>query len=295
MPGEHDIHVQQSGSPVGLPAVVLHGGPGSGCSPLLPRFFDPRRYRVICVDQRGAGLSRPLGGVAQNTTVDLLADLRVLRFRLGIERWLVVGGSWGAALALAHALDAPEAVAGLLLRGLFLARASDIDGFFDGAAHGRPQAWAAFERRALAQGVSLVDLLHQSLCTADSADATALHWWRWEQFLSGHEAAPDPDAPARAAQVARLRIQSHYLRHGCWLDKPPLLDRCAALPEVPTMLLHGRDDHICVPEAASAFHDRVPRSRLRWIDGAGHDPTHPGMIDAMVRALDSFAAHGDFT
>jgi proline iminopeptidase len=295
VPGGHEIHVQQTGAPQGLPALVLHGGPGSGCSPLLARFFDPQRYRIICVDQRGAGLSRPQGGVAHNTTVDLLADLRALRTHLGIERWLVVGGSWGATLALAHALDAPEAVAGLLLRGLFLARASDIDGFFDGAAHGRPPAWVAFERQASAQGLSLIDLLHQSLCSADSADAAALHWWRWEQFLSGYEAAPDPDAAALAAQVARLRIQSHYLRHRCWLDSPPLLDRCAALPKVPALLLHGRDDRICVPEAATAFNERVPHSRLRWIDGAGHDPSHPGMIDAMVSALDRFAAHGEFT
>ena len=295
MPGGHEIHVQQTGSPEGLPVLVLHGGPGSGCSPLLPRFFDPQRYRVICVDQRGAGLSRPQGRIAGNTAADLLADLRLLRSRLGIERWLVVGGSWGATLALAHALDAPEAVVGLLLRGLFLARTSDIDGFFDGAAQGRPRAWATFERQASAQGISLINLLHQSLCSTDSADATALHWWRWEQFLSGHDSAPDPDAAALAAQVTRLRIQSHYLRHRCWLDQPPLLDRCGALPEVPTLLLHGRDDRICVPESATAFHARVPRSRLQWIDGAGHDPTHPGMIDAMVRALDTFATHGDFT
>ena len=295
MPGGHEIQVRQSGSAEGLPALVLHGGPGSGCSPLLPRFFDPQRYRIICVDQRGAGLSRPLGGVAHNTTADLLADLRLLRSHLGIERWLVVGGSWGATLALAHALDAPEAVAGLLLRGLFLARSSDIDGFFDGAAHGRPHAWATFEWQASAQGVSLIDLLHQSLCATDSADATALHWWRWEQFLSGHEAAPDPDAAALAAQVTRLRIQSHYLRHRCWLDRPPLLERCDALPNVPTLLLHGRDDRICAPAAADAFHARMPHSRLRWIDGAGHDPTHPGMIDTMVSALDSFAARGDFS
>jgi proline iminopeptidase len=295
VPGGHEIHVQQSGSLHGLPALVLHGGPGSGCSPLQPRFFDPQRYRVICVDQRGAGSSRPQGGVAHNTTADLLADLRLLRTHLGIERWLVVGGSWGATLALAHALDSPGSVAGLLLRGLFLARKSDIEGFFDGASHGRPEAWAAFDQQASAQGVSLIDLLHQALCSTDSADATALHWWRWEQFLSGHETAPDPDVAALAVQVARLRIQSHYLRHGCWLDLPPLLDRCSALPNVPALLLHGREDSICVPEAAIAFHERVTRSRLRWIDGAGHDPTHPGMIDAMVSALDSFVTDGDFT
>jgi proline iminopeptidase len=293
VPGGHEVHVQQSGAPEGVPVVVLHGGPGSGTSPLARRFFDPQRFRIVCIDQRGAGLSRPAGGVTNNTTADLLADLRAVRAQLGITRWLVVGGSWGATLALAHALDDPEAVSGLLLRGLFLARASDIDAFFDGAAHGRPRAWSAFEQRAAEQGLSLIEWLHRSLC-GDAAAATALHWWRWEQYLIGNEDAPDPDAAALAAQVQRLRIQSHYLRHRCWLDKPPLLDRCAALPALPTLLLHGTADRICPLEGAATFARQVPHSRLHWIDGAGHDPTHPRMVDAMVGALDHFAAHSHF-
>jgi len=296
VPGGHEVHVQQSGAPQGVAVVVLHGGPGSGSSPLARRFFDPQRFRIICIDQRGAGLSRPPAEVTHNTTADLLADLRAVRAQLGIERWLVVGGSWGATLALAHALDEPAAVAGLLLRGLFLARAQDIDGFFDGAAHGRPQAWAAFEQRAAEQGVALIESLHRSLCS-DDAEATALHWWRWEQALVGNASASDPDAAGLAAQVQRLRIQSHYLRHRCWLDAPPLLERCAlpgALPAVPTLLLHGTADRICPPEGAAAFAQRVPHSRLHWIDGAGHDPAHPRMVDAMVCALDHFVLHGRF-
>jgi proline iminopeptidase len=296
VPGGHEVLVQQSGAAEGTPVVVLHGGPGSGSSPLAPRLFDPQRYRIICIDQRGAGLSRPPGSVANNTTADLLADLRAVRAQLGIERWLVVGGSWGATLALAHALDAPEAVSGLLLRGLFLARAQDIDGFFDGAAHGRPQAWSAFEGRAAEQGVSLIEWLHRSLC-GDAAEATALHWWRWEQLLIGNPSMPDPDAAALAAQVQRLRIQSHYLMHRCWLDNPSLLAHCtrpSALPAVPISLLHGTADRICAPEGAAAFAAQVPHSRLHWIAGAGHDPSHPRMVDAMVRALGHFAAHGRF-
>ena len=165
--GGHSLHVQQFGAPDGLPVLVLHGGPGSGCSPLLPRFCDPRRYRIVCPDQRGAGQSRPSGEVAHNTTAFLLADLRTLRAHLQIARWLVVGGSWGATLALAHAADAPEAVAGLLLRSSFLARAQDIAAFFDGAAHGRPQAWPRttpwLRRRACRC---------RGICTAGSAAPT---------------------------------------------------------------------------------------------------------------------------
>jgi proline iminopeptidase len=293
VPGGHEVHVQQSGAPEGIPVVVLHGGPGSGSSLLARRFFDPQRFRIICIDQRGAGLSRPSGSVTNNTTADLLADLHAVRAQLGIARWWVVGGSWGATLALAHALDAPDAVAGLLLRGLFLTRQQDIDGFFDGAAHGRPNAWSMFEQRAAEEGVSLIESLHLSLC-GDDARSTALHWWRWEQFLVGNTSAADPDAAALEGQIQRLRIQSHYLRHRCWLEEPPLLDRCAGLPAVPTLLLHGTADRICPPEGAAAFARLVPHSRLHWIDGAGHDPMHPRMVDAMVGALDHLATHGCF-
>jgi proline iminopeptidase len=295
--GGHTLHVQQFGAPDGLPVLVLHGGPGSGCSPLLPRFCDPRRYRIVCPDQRGAGQSRPAGEVAHNTTAHLLADLRALRTFLQIERWLVVGGSWGATLAVAHAADAPEAVAGLLLRGSFLAQPQDIAAFFDGAAHGHPQAWVADRALAASQGLSLPQHLHRRLGSADEAEraATALQWWRWEQLLSGATASSAPSGSALAAQVARLHIQSHYLAHGCWLKSPTLLQRCANVPGVTTLLLHGSDDSICPPAGAAALHAALPASTLRWIASAGHDPAHPGMIDAMVCALDSFAAHGEFS
>ena len=291
----HELYLQESGNPDGLPVLVLHGGPGSGCSPLQSRFFDPARYRVICLDQRGAGLSRPRGELALNTTTHLLADLRALRARLQVARWLVVGGSWGATLALAHAIDAPEAVSALLLRGLFLAREQDIARFLDGAAHGIPQAWATYEAQAAEWQCSLIEALHRILTNEprEARDALALHWWRWEQQLAGSD-APELDPQRLAALVARYRVQSHYLRANCWLDQPPLLERCAALRRVPTLLLHGTLDHICAPSGAAALHARLLHSELRWVHGAGHDPTHPGMVDAMVRALDAFAGHGNF-
>ena len=302
--GGHVLHVEESGSADGIAALVLHGGPGSGCSPLLRRFFDPTRYRVICVDQRGSGASQPRGETAHNRTPDLLDDLRALRLHLGIDRWLVVGGSWGAALAIAHACDAPQAVSGLLLRAVFLARTEDIGWFFQGARDALPEAWQRFAAVApAARRGDLLAFLGEAFTRGDPHECAtlALAWWRWEQAMASPvslgRSVPEPDAPAggaRAALVDRYRVQSHYLRHGCWLSQPPLLERCAQFPAVPTLLLHGLQDRICRPESAAAVHARLPHSRLTWVDGAGHDPTHAGMAAAMVTALDAFAAHGDF-
>ena len=270
----HRLDVQESGCRDGIPALVLHGGPGSGCSPLLRRFFDPQRWRIVCVDQRGAGRSTPRGETAHNTTADLLADLRVVRERLEIPQWLVVGGSWGATLAIAHTLDAPDAVAGLLLRAVFLARRSDIDAFF-AARDGLPAlAWCGF---------------------GDVDDPTraalAMDWWRREQTLAGSPAGAPPHGEALAALVDRYRVQSHYLRHACWLDTPPLLDRAVALPRVPTLLLHGTHDQVCPLKGGMALCERVPHAALRLVPGAGHDPAHPAMAAAMVESLAAFADH----
>ena len=302
--GGHVLHVDESGSADGIAALVLHGGPGSGCSPLLRRFFDPARYRVICVDQRGSGASRPRGETAHNSTVDLLADLRALQHHLGLDRWLVVGGSWGATLALAHACDAPQLVTGLLLRAVFLARAEDTDWFFQGARSVLPAAWQRFAAAAPAdRRGDLLAFLGEAFTRADADECAslALEWWRWEQAMARPAAATGaeltPDAPtgiALAALVDRYRVQSHYLRHGCWLSQPSLLERCAQVPGVPTLLLHGLQDRICRPEGAAAAHAHLPHSKLAWVDGAGHDPTHAGMAAAMVDALDQFAAHGHF-
>lgn len=300
----HVLHVEESGSADGIVALVLHGGPGSGCSPLLRRFFDPARYRVICVDQRGCGTSRPRGDTAHNTTADLLRDLRALQRHLGLDRWLVVGGSWGAALAIAHACDAPQAVTGLLLRAVFLARADDTDWFFQGARAALPDAWHRFAAAAPAEcRGDLLAFLSKAFMRADSDECKrlALAWWCWEQAMArpvtgvGGESTPEPPAGnALNMLIDRYRVQIHYLRHSCWLSQPSLLERCVQVPAVPTLLLHGLQDRICRPEGASAVHARLPHSRLAWVDAAGHDPTHAGMVAAMVTALDAFATHGHF-
>jgi proline iminopeptidase len=308
VPHGHVLHVEEGGNPEGICAVVLHGGPGSGSSPLLRRFFDPARYRVIGIDQRGSGRSRPRGATAHNRTADLLEDLQRVREQLGVPRWLVVGGSWGATLALAHAVFEPQAVAALLLRAVFLPTAEEIGAFFQDSAGRAPAAWARFASVAPAgERGDMLGFLARGLqqASADSDAALprqlALAWWRWEQTLArGAGAAtrePPTDEPDREkldALVDRYRVQSHYLQHRCWLDSPPLLDRLAALPRVPTLLLHSRDDRICPPHGAQAVHDHIAHSQLQWVDGAGHDPAHPAMASAMVAALDGYARHDHF-
>lgn len=277
----HVLHVRRPGTPAGLPALVLHGGPGSGAGPVLWRAFDLRRWHLVVPDQRGAGASTPRGGLVGNTTAHLLADLRRLRRALGIDRWWVVGGSWGATLAIAHALDEPEAVAGLLLRNTFVPRPADIDAFFDDG-HGRPAVpWRAF-----------------GALDADAQGRVALAWWQHERQRTGAaEPAPVPAGEALATLVDRYRVQAHYLAHGCWLGD--LLERVPRLPPVPAVLLHGTDDRVCPITSARELHAAWPaaaRARFVAVTGAGHDPTHPAMVQAMTQALAAFdrrAAGGD--
>jgi proline iminopeptidase len=272
--GGHVLAVQEFGRPDGPSAVVLHGGPGSGCSPLLRRVFDPSHWRIVCPDQRGAGASRPRGAIVNNTTDELIADLRHIRACLGIAHWVVVGGSWGATLALAHAAAEPPAVEALLLRASFLARREDIDAFFG--------------PMSLEQLAADLDAPQRSI-----RESAALVWWRREQQLAGTHGA-EPQGEALAAQVDRLRVQAHYLRHGCWLHSPTLLERCKAVPQVPTHLIHARDDRVCLPEGAELLHSRLRGSTLQWVNGAGHDAAHPAMVAAMVSALARYAREGQF-
>jgi proline iminopeptidase len=300
------VDVQVFGHPNGIPAVVLHGGPGSGGSPLLRRGFDLSRYRVICIDQRGAGASTPRGSTLHNATDDLLADLRLVRQHLGIAQWLVVGGSWGATLALLHAADEPQAVLGLLLRSAFLARHEDLVWFFQGAAVEQPQAWERLASVAPhAERDKLLPWLAHRLRdgTAAQQQQAALAWWRWEQALAGMtgpagpvgtQTEPNADEALTLKLIHRYQVQSHYLVNACFLGARSLMGRCADVPRVPTLLVHGRADRVCRPEGATALQQALTGSCVQWLDGVGHDAAHPAMLDAMARALDRYAANKNF-
>lgn len=333
VPAGHRLLLTQHGRADGLPVLVLHGGPGSGCTAWLRRGFDAALYRVICLDQRGAGASQPAGATRHNSTAHLLADLRRLRQHLAIRRWLVVGGSWGATLALAHAADQPEAAAGLLLRASFLARDSDIAAFFQRSTAHNAAALAAWDvlagllpgdaRQALlpviAAQMGVVDDGAADLDMGGERDpdpepepditpppptdaqrALAAAWWVWEQALaSDTPVGPPPSGLALDLLVARYRVQSHYLRHGCWLQRPSLLGLAdqltSAAPALPTLLLHGTADRVCPPASAALLHQHLPHSQLRWASGAGHGPTHPAMAGLFHQAVARFAITGDFS
>lgn len=283
----HALRFEQCGAPSGTPLLFLHGGPGSGCSPRHRELFDLSRFRVVLFDQRGCGRSTPRGSLVANTTDHLVADIERLRTHLGIARWLVSGGSWGATLALAYCARHPDSCVGAVLRGIFLARREDIAWFFEGAATRLPEAHAAFAACVPGSG-RLAERVFDAVLNADDGRALEVvrHWMQWEESLTLGRPAPLPelDADDAARMLDKYRVQAHYLRHDCFLAAGEWRRMAAALGDLPVILLHGRQDAICRPEGALALHGALPGSQLRWADNAGHSPFEPTMVAALRAA-----------
>lgn len=298
----HRLYYEQFGNTAGIPVIFLHGGPGGGCTPSHRRLFDLTCYRVTLFDQRGCGRSWPPGGVQANTSDALVADIEQLRQHLGVDRWLVFGGSWGAGLALAYAAAHRKACLGLVLRGVFLGRASDVDWFFQRAQQFLPEAWAALFAQApqVLRG-DVLRWLHDGLQSAEPqlALSRAIAWEAWEASVSQRQSvAPRQGLPSvdeAAALLGKYRIQSHYLTNGCFWGESSLLSRALTLSDVPTAILHGRLDWVCRPQAAWDVHQCLPGSRMQWLEGCGHSPFEPPMLQALTQALTYFAAHGNFS
>jgi proline iminopeptidase len=297
----YSMYYEQCGQPDGLPIVFLHGGPGSGCSARHRQLFDLQRYRVVLFDQRGCGRSLPRGSVQANTSDHLVADIGRLRQHLGIERWLVVGGSWGAGLALAYAAAQPIACLGLVLRAVFLGRVSDLDWFFQQVGQLLPDAWDAFAQQAPQSERSnmlrwLSHSLHQG--TQEQALAAACAWEQWETAVTQRSMeqprATLPSGDTAQALLDKYRVQSHYISNGCFWGDTGLLERAPSLAAVPTAIVHGRLDLVCRPQAAWDLHQHLPGSRLQWLDACGHSPFEPAMARALADAVAHFATHGHF-
>jgi len=285
----HRLYWEDSGNPDGTAVLYVHGGPGAGSAPGYRRFFDPQRARIVLFDQRGAGRSRPYADVTANTTDHLVADMERLRIHLGIDRWLLFGGSWGSTLALAYGQAHPERCLGFILRGVFLFRAHEVEWFLSGMGRLFPEAAQAF-REALpaAERDSLLTSYTRRLCDPDPTvhGPAAQAWTAYEDACS--RLIPRPASPAGTgpASLAMARLEAHYMTHGGFLAEGQLLDRVDRIAHLPCTIVQGRYDIVCPAESAHALHQAWPGSILHMIPDAGHSALEPGTRAALVAALD---------
>lgn len=295
----HAVYVEEGGTPDGIPVVFLHGGPGSGCKPGHRQYFAPDRYRSFLIDQRGAGRSTPYGATDANNTDALIADLETLRRWAGVEQWVLFGGSWGGALALAYAERHPERVLGMVLRGIFLARQRDLEWFMAaGAARLLPQAWHQFVTATREIGQD-VPALHAAVFGRDPelALSAAQAWSRWSTavvmyaFDSGLQVTPAlQESPVPDPELlGKMRIELHYARAHYFLRANQLLEDICQVPRVPIHVIHGQRDITCAPEAAWAVHQALPWSTLEILRSAGHLSGEAPVQDALIRAADAMA------
>lgn len=291
----HTLHVEECGVPDGVPVLFLHGGPGAGFEPLHRRFFDPQRYRIVLFDQRGCGQSTPHAELRDNTTWHLVADIEKLREHLGIDRWLVFGGSWGSTLALAYAETNPERVLGLILRGIFLCRERDLSWFYqEGTSRLFPDWWEHFLTPIpAAERHDLMQAYYRRLTSSNELERlrAAKAWSIWEGAtltLETSQALVDHFGEARRA-LGLARIECHYFVNQCFMEPDQLLRNASRLRGIPGVIIHGRYDVICPLDNAWALHRAWPEAELRIIGAAGHAATEPGIVDALITATQSFA------
>ena len=292
----HSIYFEESGNPEGKPCVFVHGGPGGGSSPAARKFFDPERYRIVLFDQRGCGHSTPHASLEANTTWHLIADIEQLREELGIDQWLVFGGSWGSTLSLAYAQKYPERVTELVLRGIFLLRPSEIRWFYqEGASSLYPDTWQNYLAPIPEDERSdLVSAFHKRLISDDGTErlVAARAWSVWEASASFLHQNADfmekLDEPEAA--LAMARIECHYFVNGGFFDSPnQLLENIDAIRHIPTEIIQGRYDVVCPPTTAWELHRAWPEANFHMIANAGHSAFDPANASALVAATDRFS------
>ncbi len=291
--GAHRLYWEQCGNPQGTPALFLHGGPGGGCTANNRRWFDPQRYRIILLDQRGCGRSQPTGELAANTTEHLLGDIEALRQRCAVERWLLMGGSWGATLALAYAQRHPARVRALVLRGVFCARRSELRWLYqEGASRLFPEAWQRFVAPiAAAERHDLIAAYHARL---NNADATlqmnaAIAWCAWEDSIASLLPYSSTGTIDAAATLALARIGNHYMQRRCFLDDGQLIAHAHLLRDIPAVIVQGRYDAVTPPITAWELARDWPQATLQLVADAGHASSEPGILRRLIAATDGFA------
>ncbi len=294
----HTLYFEEVGNPEGMPVVYLHGGPGGGISALSRRFYDPAFYRIILFDQRGAGKSTPYADLTENTTWDLVADIEKIRTYLGIEKWLVFGGSWGSTLALAYAITHPDKVVGLILRGIFLARKKEIHWFYQsGASNIFPDFWQGFiQPIPVEEQNDLVGSYYRRLTSENQATQieAAKAWSKWEAATS--RLFPDEiaiqrfDDPQEALSFAR--IECHYFINDAFMESDYfLLEKAKDLSSIPCRIIQGRYDMVCPIVTAWELKQAMPWADMRIIPDAGHSIKEPGVAKELIQATNDFKKH----
>ena len=283
----HRIYVEQCGNPDGVPVVVLHGGPGGGCSPAMRRYFDPTHYRVILFDQRGCGRSRPHASVENNTTWHLVRDIELIRDGLDIDSWIVFGGSWGATLALIYAETHPDRAAHLILRGVFLMTQAELDWFYGGGA-GKffPEKWHGFSSIIPEdEHEDMIAAYSRRLFSGDMQQEIryARAWSSWENQLAAIQVSGSGESPADYAR-AFARLENHYFTNRGWLDEDGwILKNRHRIEHIPASIVQGRYDMICPPYSAHALAKGWTKAQLNMIPTAGHALSEPGITAELVR------------
>ncbi|KPF86774.1 proline iminopeptidase [alpha proteobacterium AAP38] len=289
----HNLYWEQSGNPDGVPVLFLHGGPGAGASPTHRRFFDPTFYRIIILDQRGAGRSTPLGDLRNNDIPHLVGDLEAVRAHLGIDRWMVFGGSWGSTLSIAYAEAHPDRVIGLVLRGIFLMRRSEIDWFLYGMKQIFPEAWNHFNAYIpVAERDDLLEAYWKRLTHPDPAIhlPAARVWSMYEGSCS--TLMPSPELVSASGEdnhaLGLARIEAHYFRNNMLDPEDKLLRDIRAIRHIPAVIVQGRYDIVCPIRTADELHRAWPEADYIIVPDAGHSAMEPGVRMALVQATERF-------
>jgi len=289
----HRLYLEESGNPEGIPVLVVHGGPGAGCQGTLRRFFDAERFRIILFDQRGAGYSTPLAGLEANSTQHLVADMEEIRTFLGLEQWVLFGGSWGSTLSLVYAQQYPERVLSLILRGIFLCRPRDIQWFYqDGASRIFPDYWRDYvklipedERQDMVSAYYRQLTSDNELVQIQAAKA----WSVWEgrcATLHPNPAVVEHFGHPHVA-ISLARIECHYFMNNAFLEENQIVRDAHRLKQVPGYIVHGRYDMVCPLENALALSNAWPEAEFSIIRDAGHSASEPAIVDALVRATET--------
>lgn len=291
--GLHQMYWEQCGRQDGQPVLYLHGGPGDGCAPMSRQLFDPWFYRAVLFDQRGSGRSVPRGELRDNTTQHLVADIERLREHLGIERWLVFGGSWGSTLALAYAQAHPQRVQGLILRGIFLGRQSEIDWFMHGMRQFYPEEWQRFVAPIpVAERDDLLQAYYRRLTDPDPHVhlPACRAWGRYEGACVAIRQNADAIERASSEYVALslARLEAHYFVHRIFLPEAHLLQQIDRIRHIPAVIVQGRYDVVCPPVTASELAQHWPEAEFQLVEMAGHSLWEGGILQLLMQALETF-------